>query len=352
MSVEVSVVIPSFNHAVYLEEAVLSSLNQTVNSLEVIVVDDGSIDNSLELLAAILDPRLRVISQTNQGAHAAINRGLAEAKGEFLAILNSDDAYHLQRLEVLVNQLKQDSRIGLIGSYIEVVDSQGSHLGVKRGYQSLEPWSLDYPEHSFRAGDNRYDALLTENYFATTSNFVFRRSWYKEIGPFLPLRYAHDWDFALRVSKQARLELVPEPLLRYRIHASNTIRENQAAMIFEICWCLAMHLPQAVPILEAASPQIIQRLLYSIYTFGCDQVLVVMLLQQLFLNPQKALDLLQSSNPNRLHYLEFIESHLNSLVETNQGGKDPVSYRSVAEEGFLSGWSEKLGLKLKTWLKS
>jgi len=102
----VSVIIPSYNHAMYISQAVNSVLQQTwsevlFRDLELIVIDDGSQDNSLEILerlAILAGSQMRVIGQENQGAHAAINRGLEMAKGSILAILNSDDHFHLRRL--------------------------------------------------------------------------------------------------------------------------------------------------------------------------------------------------------------------------------------------------------------
>ncbi len=102
---------------------------------------------------------------------------------------------------------------------------------------------LEKPERSFRAGNDLAEALLTENYLGTSSNFVFSRGCYQEVGEFRPLRYMHDWDFALRLARVAPLCLLPEPLLRYRVHPQNTIRQDQPAMIFELCWILAVHYP-------------------------------------------------------------------------------------------------------------
>ncbi len=314
---KVSVVIPSYNHAAFIAQAVESVLHQSEADLELIVVDDGSQDESLEVLARFSDPRLRVISQENQGAHAAINRGLALARGQFLAILNSDDLYHPNRLEILIRELENDADISLAGSFIEVIDDAGNLLGIKHGYRDLEPWLLERPHLSFRAGDDLRAALLTENYFATTSNFVMRREWFERIGEFRPLRYTHDWDFALRASALSRLALVPEPLLFYRIHAHNTIREDLATMVFEICWCLAVHLPTHVAdtkwFSQLPENRRVEQLLHSIYTFGCDRVLSVMLAQNLADNLQRALQLLEPDNCARQAYLAYIREH----VQTN-----------------------------------
>ena len=317
----VSVVIPSYNHAAYIGEAVNSVLSQSVGDLELIVVDDGSEDDSLAILSGFTDRRLRLFHQPNQGAHAAINRGLREAKGSYLAILNSDDAYQPQRLEKLVRLLENNPAVALAGSYIQLIDHQGRALGVKHGYLDCEPWLLELPQRSFRAGADLRAALLTENYFATSSNFVFPRSWFERIGQFRPLRFTHDWDYALRLAESANVALLPEPLLKYRVHAANTIRQDQAAMFFEICWILAMHLPAYGLDRLAAGGQPLEKpidqLLHSIYTAQCDRVLSVMLLQGLHDHLDWALDLLDPDNSVRAVYIEYIQQQL-------QAGPQPV----------------------------
>lgn len=314
MAPKVSVIIPLYNHAAYVPRAVESVLTQTLADLELIVVNDGSTDNSLEVVRAIRDPRLRVLDQKNQGAHAAINRGLSEAKGDFLAILNSDDVFHPARLAKLIPPLEANPDIGLAASYLEVIDQHGKSLGLKEGYKNMSPWPLEYPAQSFRAGSDLRLALLTENYLSTTSNYVFTRGWFARVGAFRGLRFVHDWDFALRVAAQAHLHLHPEPLMQYRVHPTNTIRQNQVAMIFEICWILAVHLPPHLTrppkddtsYDETSNPALWGHLYHSLYTFGCDRILTLLLLQRLSENPTLAEALLESDNPHRLQYLEWI----------------------------------------------
>ncbi len=328
---KVSVIIPSYNHGHYIEQAVGSVLGQSYDDLELIVIDDGSTDDSLARLSTLTDDRLRIVAQENRGAHAAINRGLAESQGDYLAILNSDDVYAPGRLEKMVPRLEGDPSIGLLSSYIEVIDGQGKRLGIKEGYTNLHPWSLPNTEESFRGGADNRAALLTENYLATTSNFLFRRSWYKAIGDFLPLRYTHDWDFALRMARMAEVQLLPEPLLRYRIHGKNTIHENQVAMIFEICWCLAVHLPSHCADIEwygkEADEKRLSQLLHSIYTYGNEQVLAVMLLEKLYENSERALALLDTNTPRRQVYLTMIHQQM---------AKSPVATEMA--RGYVPAW--------------
>jgi len=321
---KVSVIIPSYNHARFVAEAVKSVLTQSESDLELIVVDDGSTDGSLEILHTFEDGRMHVIEQKNRGAHAAMNTGLESSGGEFIAILNSDDLYHHQRLERLVALLEKDSAVSLAGSYIEVIDTDGRQLGLKRGYKSLEPWLLEAPERSFRAGEDLKAALLTENFWATTSNCVFARTWYEKVGGFRPLRFAHDWDFSLRMAKEGRLILHPAALLQYRIHDRNTIREDQAAMIFEICWCLAVNVPGYLREAwygEAPLEQRTDQLLHSIYTFGLDRVLSVMLLHGLAEDHHLAEELLNPDDPRRRRYLEYIQTRV--AADDSVNGRRP-----------------------------
>lgn len=324
---EVSVVIPSYNHAPYIAGTVQSVLNQTLKDLEIIIIDDGSQDDSLRIVRSFNDSRIKIFTQPNQGAHATINRGLSIASANLMAILNSDDQYHVERLEKIVQEFKKIPQAGLIGSYLEIIDENGKQTGIKQGYHNCEPWLLENPERSFRAGENLSDALLTENFWATTSNFVFTRQAYEAVGPFRPLRYSHDWDFALRLSRQFPTEIIPESLVRYRVHPKNTIRENQAAMIFEICWILAVHLPEKIRGEEKPlNEQLLDQLLHSIYTYDCDRVLTVLLLQELVNHQMIALELLDVNNPSRRIYQNYIEHRLAGINSQLAHNAESISY--------------------------
>jgi len=239
----ISVVIPSYNHAAYIEQAVKSVLGQTYGNFELIVVDDGSRDSSLEYLRSISDPRYRLIEQENQGAHSAINRGLSMTQGEYITILNSDDVFHLDRLRSMLRYMEQRN-LGLAATWIEVINHKGHPLGIKEGWKNMLPWEIRYPEQTFIATDDFGLNLLMTNFVATTSNVFFTREVYEKTGGMRNLRFAHDWDFLLRVAREFPCELVPEPLLQYRVHQTNTISSNRAWMLFEICWVLAANLPQ------------------------------------------------------------------------------------------------------------
>lgn len=237
-----SVIIPSYNHELYIGEAIESVLRQTYKNLELIIIDDGSADRSKEIIQSYGEERICLIEQENQGAHAAINKGLALAKGEYLAILNSDDVFHTNRFEVMIKEMQKQPQYELLCSYIQVIDSKGKKLGIKKGWKNMEPWLILHPERSFTKQDDFKLNLLMWNFTSTTSNFLFTRKLYKKIGGMRNLRFAHDWDFALRAAEVTECKLIEKPLMNYRIHNSNTISSDRRWMLFEIIWIWAANL--------------------------------------------------------------------------------------------------------------
>jgi glycosyltransferase involved in cell wall biosynthesis len=327
----ISVVIPSYNHAAYIGEAIESVLTQTYEDWELIVIDDGSQDGSVDIISDYADNRITLITQENAGAHAAINRGISLAKGQFISILNSDDVYHRDRFTKLLPVIQRDENVVLVSSYIQLIDAAGRNCGIKRGYKNLEPWLLERQNLSFRAGADARLALLTENYLGTTSNFLFRKQALDHLGVFRALRFTHDWDFALRCMYYGELLLYPESLLKYRTHDKNTIRSNQAEMVFEICWCLAVHLPQYLPDLykqdENTTGVLVGGLLNSIYTYKAGNVLSMMLLQRIAEFPQAALALLDPENESRKQYLDYLTHRLNHHQQTGPSLKTRILTR-------------------------
>ncbi len=223
--------VPLYNHAAYIAEAMASVLSQGPVLREAIVIDDGSTDNSAEVMQGIAarDPRIRFRSRPNRGAHATLNEAIAEAQGDYVAILNSDDIYGAGRLAALAALLDGDPGAGIAASGIGFIDGAGGKIA--------NAW---YEEaHAFhRGGAAMGTALVNANFLMTTSNFMFRRGLTEAIGGFAGLRYVHDLDFALRALAFGHgIRLAEAPLLRYRLHASNTIKEDHGGVRAE--WAMA-----------------------------------------------------------------------------------------------------------------
>jgi len=239
---KISVIIPVYNHEKYVKEAIESVLNQTHENIELIVIDDGSKDHSFEIACSIADTRVTVLNQENQGAHATINRGLNLATGEYLSILNSDDAYENNRLEKCIDYLCTHEEVHMVCSYIKIVNGNGKVLGLKKGWENMEPWPIAHKERTFAKYNDFHKNLLMSNFISTTSNMFFTKKLYQDIGGMRNLRFAHDWDFALRAAEYANCAILEDGLMRYRIHDSNTIHSNRKHMLFEICWIYAANL--------------------------------------------------------------------------------------------------------------
>lgn len=275
----VSVIIPSYNHEKYIKQAVESVLCQTYENLELIVIDDGSIDHSCEIVSKIKDNRLTFINQENKGAHNAINRGLNMARGEYLAILNSDDVFHPDRLRQCVNTLEKSKDILLVCTYIEIINANGISQGIKMAWRNMEPWQLKDRSRSYAVTNDFAKNLLSSNFISTTSNMIFRREVFEKIGGMRNLRYAHDWDFALRVVKLGKCAIIEKPLIQYRIHDSNTISKGRKHMLFEICWMYATHLPKLVKdfVFESDAHKDLEMLFNSTNLQGNDKLVWVMI---------------------------------------------------------------------------
>jgi len=227
----VSVVIPSYNHARYIVDAVESVLDQTLEDWELVIIDDGSTDDTLERLrnhARISsDPRIRLHSQENGGSHAAINAGLSIASGCYLAVLNSDDRFAPARLETLVRQARLIGDECFVVTGLQLIDEHGARI------PETHWWNRMYADmvRRWRAAENGEDkaalsALMWGNLTVSTSNFFISRTLWQRLGPLRHLRYVLDWEYALRVAAacpKAFCFLADELLLEYRLHGANTI---------------------------------------------------------------------------------------------------------------------------------
>jgi glycosyltransferase involved in cell wall biosynthesis len=223
----VSVIIPLYNHEKYVGEAIESVLNQGARPHEIIVIDDGSTDGSAAAVGGYraAHPEIIFWSQSNQGAHQAINSGIHRATGDIIAILNSDDAYHPARLAECLAILDARPAVSAVTTGLAFIDEKGS--------PAKNPWYENSRRFYDRVGDLSL-ALVNGNFFMTTSNLVIRRPVFRDIGYFSALRYAHDLDFFLRLLLHGReVHYLDRPLLHYRIHENNTIMRDLPAVKVE-----------------------------------------------------------------------------------------------------------------------
>jgi len=262
----VSVVIPSYNHARFIGEAIDSVLSQSMSSLELIVIDDGSRDDSVNIAAARAadDERVRVIRQKNAGSHGAINRGLKLARGSWLAILNSDDIWEPTRLEQMLAQAEQDNAQFLF-SDVSLIDADGKLIDDPAHWWNF---SVKRLRERVRA-EGVQTGLLYGNLTVSTSNFLFRRDVLDTVGRFRRFRYNLDWDYALRCldADHVGVAFVDAPLLRYRLHGDNAILSGmpgaaaEAQLITRQVYRRRLHAPESLLLSHHRHDRLLRRYL-------------------------------------------------------------------------------------------
>ncbi|HEV8437723.1 MAG TPA: glycosyltransferase [Methylomirabilota bacterium] len=198
----VSVVVPAFNAERTIRATLLSVLAQTFTDFEMIVVDDGSHDRTVEIVGEITDPRLRVVSFPNGGTGMARNRGIALARGELVAFIDADDLWTPDKLEAQVAALARHPEAGASHSWTVFVDEAG------RERSRQQP--------VFFEGDV-CRGLLVENFTCSGSNILVRRAALETVGGFDPsLTVSEDWEFCVRLAAQWPFVLVPRYQILYR----------------------------------------------------------------------------------------------------------------------------------------
>jgi len=204
----VSVIIPTHNRARFLAESIQSVLAQTFDNLETIVVDDGSTDNTREVVGNFLGPRVKYVYQENQGASAARNAGILIATGDFIALLDSDDVWLGDKLALQVDLLDSHPKAGLVYSDAYLFDDQsGAILG-----RFLEGKGVF-------SGKVLRQLLSTQ--FIKTSTVVIRRNVFDVTGYFdESMMRVHDRDMWLRIAYHFDIQGISIPLARIRVHSS------------------------------------------------------------------------------------------------------------------------------------
>jgi glycosyltransferase involved in cell wall biosynthesis len=231
----VSVIIPSYNHEKYIGETVNSVLNSSIRDLELIVVDDGSRDGSVEIIKSFQDPRLKLICQENAGAHRAMNRGASIARAPWLAFLNSDDRFHPRKLEAHLETHLKDAQLEATATRIRYIDGNGTELKEKHPKRQ---WYANALAEHHRQG-SLYASLFMVNHLVTTSALFVKQNVFNEIGGFGGLRYTHDWLMFLSLASRQRFKVIEQPLLDYRVHDTNTIEEDLTSVDLEVNFLLA-----------------------------------------------------------------------------------------------------------------
>jgi glycosyltransferase involved in cell wall biosynthesis len=200
---KVSVIIPAYNAERTIRETINSVLEQTFFDFELIIINDGSTDNTLQLVNEVKDSRLRVYSYSNAGLSMARNRGITHAKGEYISFIDADDLWTSDKLEMQVQALEKSPTSGVAYSWTMCMDNSGKvfYPGVIANFQG-----------------NVYSHLLISNFIASGSNVLIRAEAIKSVGEFdITLKSCEDWDYWLRLAPKWNFVVVPKSQIIYRL---------------------------------------------------------------------------------------------------------------------------------------
>lgn len=231
----VSIVLPNYNYAQYLDERIQSVLNQTYSDFELIVLDDASTDDSLEVIRKYKDPRIRTQFNTkNSGSpFKQWDKGLRLAQGEYLWIAEADDSCHPTLLEKLVDKLDENPSVGLAYTQSWNVNGEGERIQLcKEWTNHLDEvrWSNDF----VNAGRDECKYLLFNCTIPNVSAVLMRHSFFIEAGKFdTQLRFSADWLLYAKILMVSDVAYVAEPLNYFRSHAK-TVRETMMGSVLEL----------------------------------------------------------------------------------------------------------------------
>ena len=253
----VSVVVPTYNRVRFLGEAVHSALQQSWIALEVIIVDDGSTDDSPALIAKLAesDSRIRPYRQQNSGVSAARNRALSEARGEYIAFLDSDDVWHPWKLQLQVALLQSRPEVGMVWTNMDAIRPNGVPYAtnyLKRMYSAYQELPNETPFAEFTslsqlcpgpevAGweqasvgvGNIYSHMYHGN-LVHTPTVVLRREWANRVGPFdtTMKRGGEDFKYHLATCRQGEVAFIDVPSILYRTGIGDHITNRENSLYF------------------------------------------------------------------------------------------------------------------------
>lgn len=213
---KVSIVIPTYNSAPFIKESVESALGQNYSNKEIIVVDDGSTDNTREILFRYTkNKKIKCIHQKRSGAAAARNTGIRQATGEFVAFLDADDIWLPEKLEKQL-PLFGDSEVGLVYSDM-------AFFGAESKFRV-------FSEMAGKFFKGQIVKQLLENNFIPTSSVVARKSEVDKAGGFNEnLAIGEDYFLWLVIANLSKIDFVPEQLVMYRIHRDQISKSRKSS---------------------------------------------------------------------------------------------------------------------------
>ncbi len=207
-NVKITVIIPTYNRERFLSRTVTSVLNQSFSDFELVVVDDGSTDNTKKIIEGFQkkDSRIKYIWQKNSGGPARPkNEGIKKAKGKYIAFLDSDDEWFPEKLEKQLSLITETKNVGIVRcNFWEISNGKKKKINIAK------------------KTENYFSKILEKCFIRSSSSVMVPSYVIKKIGFFdESFRLADDWDMWIRILKRYNFDFVEEPLFNYYVHSQN-----------------------------------------------------------------------------------------------------------------------------------
>lgn len=199
----VSIIIPVYNGEKTIRETILSVLNQTYQNFEIVIINDGSTDSTLEVISSIPNPQIKVFSYPNTGVSASRNRGITLASGEYISFIDADDLWTPDKLEAQLKALQEHPQAAVAYSWTDWIDESGQVI---------------YGGGHHQIAGEVYAHLFLGDFIEGGSNVLIRKSALDEVGVFdESINFSEDWELWLRLAARYQFEVVPRTQILYRI---------------------------------------------------------------------------------------------------------------------------------------
>jgi glycosyltransferase involved in cell wall biosynthesis len=214
----VSVVIASYNHAAYINDTINSVLTQTYQNFEIVITDDGSTDNSLNVIKNFTDPRIKIFEfKKNQGACTAINHSIINSSGYYIAVMNSDDVWDSKKLEIQVSYLQNNKNIDAVFSNAEFLDENLNAIPLNE-----RPYFFEVFNQKNKPMSKWLESFFFEGNCLCHPSILIKKSCYDKLGLYNNrYRQLPDFDMWIRFCKYFELYILPEKLVKFRLLNDN-----------------------------------------------------------------------------------------------------------------------------------
>jgi glycosyltransferase involved in cell wall biosynthesis len=210
-----SINMPVYNGACYIKESIQSILSQTFSDFELIIIDDGSTDNTVAIIEEFKDSRIRVVYNSKKTGLAHVrNKAILESKGKYIALLDSDDISYPDRFKLQVDFLNRNPSHCLVCGWTDIIDANGNITG----------------QEYFNYSDKEIAAALFFHNCISQSSVMLRKSMLPSVAPYHPaFPPAEDYHLWVRMAKSHPMHIIKKPLIKYRVHSTNTsaIKQEQ-----------------------------------------------------------------------------------------------------------------------------